>query len=229
MTKKLKVFLADDHAVVREGLKSLINNQVDMEVVGEAADGRSAQQQLLNCHADVAVVDVSMPEVNGLQLTKWLTERCPRTQVVALTVHEDRAYLKQLLEFGAKGYVLKRAAADELIRAVRTISGGGLYVDPSMSGQILRGLTEREQRRQPRDRNGALSDREEEIARLIAHGYSNKEIAGQLDISVKTVETHKSRIMKKLGFSSRVDLVRFAVEQGWLQESKLSGGMAGSL
>ena len=117
MVAKMRVFLADDHAVVREGLKALINSQPDMHVVGEAADGRSARDQLTDCGTDVAVIDLSMPEINGTQLTEWLTRECPQVKVVALTVHEEQGYLKRLIQAGARGYVLKRAASDELIRA----------------------------------------------------------------------------------------------------------------
>jgi DNA-binding NarL/FixJ family response regulator len=216
MKAKVRVFLADDHAVVREGLKALINRQPDMEVVGEAADGRLAQKQLAACDADIAVVDLSMPEVNGMQLTEWLSRERPQTRVIALTVHQDTVYLKRLLEAGAKGYVLKRAASEELIQAVRIVAGGQIYLDASIANTLVErefGESVRSKRRGARP----LTEREMEVARLIAQGHSNKEIAGKLAISVKTIETHKARIMEKLGIESRVELIRYAMDEGWLQ------------
>jgi DNA-binding NarL/FixJ family response regulator len=214
----LRVFLADDHAVVREGLKALINAQPGMEVSGEAGDGRAACQQVRQLLPDVAVMDVSMPEMNGAQATAELKRTCPQVKVLALTVHEDKGYLRQLLESGAAGYVLKRAAAEELIHAIRTVAAGGVYLDPALAGEVVGGFV-----RKPAVRGslagGELSDRESEVARLIASGYSNKEIAAQLDLSVKTVETYKTRSMEKLGLRSRADLVRYALQCGWLREA----------
>jgi DNA-binding NarL/FixJ family response regulator len=216
MTTKLRVFLADDHAVVREGLRALINRQSDMEVVGEAADGGSAREQLMTHPADIAVIDLSMPELNGMQLTEWLNRERPQVRVIALTVHQDTVYLKRLLEAGAKGYVLKRAAAEELIQAVRKVAGGQIYLDASVAHNLVeREFGERVLSKRPGTR--PLTDREMEVARLIAQGYSNKEIASSLGISVKTVETHKARIMEKLGIESRVELIRYAMDEGWLQ------------
>jgi DNA-binding NarL/FixJ family response regulator len=216
MTAKLRVFLADDHAVVREGLKALINRQHDMMVIGEAVDGRSAQEQLKACSADIAVIDLSMPQVNGMQLTEWLSRECPQIRVIALTVHQDTVYFKRLLAAGAKGYLLKRAAAEELIHAVRKVAAGQIYLDPSVAGDLVQreftdtGLSKPKPVR-------PLTDREMEVARLIAQGHSNKEIATRLGISVKTVETHKARLMEKLGVESRVELIRYAMDEGWLQ------------
>ena len=214
----LRVFLADDHAVVREGLKALINAQPGMEVSGEAGDGRAACQQVRDLLPDVAVMDVSMPEMNGAQATAELKRTCPQVKVLALTVHEDKGYLRQLLESGADGYVLKRAAAEELIHAIRTVAAGGVYLDPALAGEVVGGYV-----RKPTVRGslegGELSDRESEVVRLIASGYSNKEIAAQLDLSVKTVETYKTRSMEKLGLRSRADLVRYAIQCGWLREA----------
>ncbi len=217
MLNKLRIFLADDHAVVREGLKSLINSQTDMRVVGEATNGRDAQRVLENCQADVAVIDVGMPEVGGAELTTWIKRECPSVEVVALTVHEDRGYLMRLLQAGARGYVLKCAAADELVRAVRTVSTGCSYVDPSLGAYLMPTGGRRGGGSQVRAAD--LTDRELEIARLTVEGYSNKEVAAELDLSVKTVETHKAKLMDKLGFRSRVQLVRYALDQGWLKGS----------
>ncbi len=215
MPSTLRVFLADDHAVVREGLKSLLNSQPDMQVIGEASNGREAQQKLCECQADIAVLDLAMPEIGGAELTTWLQKNQPHVGVIALTVHEDRGYLLQLMQAGARGYVLKRAAADELVRAVRNVSAGKTYIDPSLGAHLLPTAGRSSAPAQPRSAN--LTDRELEIAKLIVEGYSNKEIAAELQISVKTVETHKAKVMEKLGFRSRVHLVRFAIDQGWLK------------
>ena len=215
---KLRVFLADDHNIVRAGLKALVNAQEDMEVVGEAADGQAACDLALQVAPDVVVMDVSMPVLNGAMATARLRRARPGLRVVALTVHEDRTYLKQLLEAGASGYVLKRAVADDLIRAIRTVAAGGTYLDPAVAGKVVGGFVHGQQ--SPGDpRGNALSDREEEVLRLIAGGHTNKEIAARLDLSVKTVETYKTRSMEKLGLGSRAEIVRYAVIQGWLADA----------
>ena len=211
---KLRVFLADDHAVVREGLKALVTAQPTMAVVGEAADGLTACAQVALLAPDVVVMDVSMPGLSGSQATARLRLECPAVRVLALTVHEDRGYLRQLLAAGAAGYVLKRAAPEELIQAIRAVAAGGVYLDPSMAGKVLGGFV----RQAAADGVGAeLSEREAEVARQTAAGHSNKEIAARLDLSVKTVETYRARAMEKLGLRGRADLVRYAVQQGWLQ------------
>ena len=214
---KLRIFLADDHPVVREGLKSLINAQPDMEVIGEAADGRLTLRRAKQLQPDVAVIDISMPELNGAQVTERLKVTCPQMRVLALTVHEDASYLRQLLQAGASGYVLKRGAAEELIHAIRTVAAGGVYLDPSLAGRLVSSYLGR-QPPDPTAQRGDLSERETEVLRLIALGYSNKEIAAQLGIGVRTVETYKTRLMEKLELRSRADIVRYAVQQGWLQE-----------
>lgn len=214
---KLRIVLADDHNVVREGLKALVNAQEDMEVVGEAADGRAACERALELGPDVVVMDVSMPELSGAMATARLKQARPGIRVVALTVHEDKTYLKQLLEAGASGYVLKRAVADELIRAIRTVAGGGTYLDPVVAGKVVGGFVHGPPAA-GESRGHVLSDREEEVLRLIAQGHTNKDIAARLDISVKTVETYKTRSMEKLGLGSRAEIVRYAVGRGWLAE-----------
>ncbi|MBA3512988.1 MAG: response regulator transcription factor [Pyrinomonadaceae bacterium] len=215
---KLRIFLADDHAVVREGLKSLVNAQPDMEVVGEAGDGRATWQRAKQLQPDVVVMDISMPELNGVQATERLKGECPEVRVLALTVHEDTSYLRQLLQAGASGYVLKRGAAEELIHAIRTVAAGGVYLDPSLAGRVVSRYIG-SQAPNGASQRGDLSERETDVLRLIALGYSNKEIAAQLGISVRTVETYKTRLMVKLDLSSRADIVRYALHQGWLQEN----------
>ncbi len=209
----IRVLLADDHAVVREGLKALINAESGMEVVGEAANGQEAVALTAQLDPDVVVVDVSMPQLNGAQVTTRLREARPDRKVLALTVHEDKGYLRLLLEAGAAGYVLKRAAAAELVQAIRAVAAGGAYIDPAMASGLVDNFVNPAQ---VKETAAELSERETEVVRLIALGYSNKEIAAQLKVSVKTVETYKTRSMEKLGMRGRVDIVRYAAKRGWL-------------
>ncbi len=214
---KLRIVLADDHAVVREGLRSLIAAQADMEVVGEAADGRRAVEASRGLLPDVVVMDISMPEWNGARATGELKAACPAAKVLALTVHEDKAYIRQLLAAGASGYVLKRAAAEELIHAIRTVAAGGVYLDPSLVGAVVGTFVGKQPARGSLE-GRELSDREEGVFRLVARGFTNKEIAARFEISVKTVETYKYRSMEKLGLANRTEVVRYAVQRGWLGE-----------
>jgi DNA-binding NarL/FixJ family response regulator len=215
---KMRVFLADDHTVVREGLKTLVNAQSDMEVVGEASDGLQVWEYARDCAASVVIMDISMPRLNGAQATAQLREHCPDVKVLALSVHEDTGYLRKLLEAGASGYVLKRSAADVLIQAIRMVAEGGVYLDPLIAGKVVDSLIGKVVAvGEPPD--AELSERETDVVRLIAQGYSNKEIATQLSLSIKTVETYKTRAMEKLGLDSRVAIVRYALQRGWLYES----------
>ena len=216
--KKLRILLADDHVTVREGVKMIINAQADMEVVAEAADGRVAVAEAQAVRPDVVVMDVSMPRVNGLKATETLTQCCPEVKVLALTRHQDDGYLQQLLRAGAAGYVLKQSRPAELLQAIRAIGEGGSYLDPAVAGRVIGDYGRRRQPVTTVAGAGTLSSREEEVLRLIAWGYSNKEIATRLDLSVKTVETHKANAMHKLQMRSRIDIVRFALLQGWLED-----------
>lgn len=218
MTQPLRVFLADDHAIVRQGLAALINAQPDMTVVGEAGDGRSALDKARDCEADIVVMDISMPEMNGVQTTHALKTACPDIKVVALSVHEETSYLRQLLDAGASGYVLKRAAAEELIHALRVIGNGQVYICPAMSAKVMSSFA-RKQPLRGELAGSELSERETDVVKRIAQGFSNKEIAAHLSLSLKTVETYKARALEKLGLASRADLVRYAVEQGWLEKN----------
>jgi DNA-binding NarL/FixJ family response regulator len=215
---KLRIFLAEDHETVREGLKMIVNLQDDMEVVGEAADGRSALALAAELLPDIVIMDVSMPHMNGLKATEKLKQCCPQVKVVALTRHTDDGYLQQLLRAGASGYVLKQSPPGELLHAIRAVSAGGKYLDPAIAGKVMGGFTGRPVALRG-ESSANISDREAEVLRLIAWGHSNKEIAASLDLSVKTVEVHKANAMRKLGMRSRIDIVRFAVFQGWLQET----------
>lgn len=213
---KLRVFLTDDHPIVREGLRTLVNAQSDMEVVGEASDGSEALDRVPETQPDIVVMDVSMPRLNGVQATQHLRHSFPQAKILVLTVHEDRSYLRQFLEAGASGYVLKRAASHDLINALRAVAAGGTYLDPVVTEKL--GKLVRRQSIQDALQGTDLSEREEEVIKFIAHGFSNKEIASRLAISIKTVETYKTRSLEKLGLRSRADIVRYALAQGWLKE-----------
>ena len=216
--KKLRILLADDHKVVRDGLRLLIDGQRDMRVVGEAGNGKEALRQACDLNPDVVIMDLSMPELNGLQATERLKAERPEVKVVALTLHEDPNYLLQLCKAGAVGYVLKRSAGDDLICAIRAVAAGGTHFDPTLAGKALQGRPGDSPRKEMLHR-GDLSEREREVLILLAWGYSNKEVAGNLDLSTKTVETYRVRINEKLGLRSRTEIVQYALRHGWLNEA----------
>lgn len=215
---KLRILLADDHQIIRDGLKLLIGAQADMEVIGEASEGMSAWQQAKDLLPDVVVMDVTMPKMNGVKATERIKLECPNVKVIALTAHEDKGYMSQLLHAGASGYVLKLAAAEELISAIRTVAAGGVYLDAGLAGKVVNSYIRKEATRgTSQSRN--LTEREEEVLRLVAQGFINKEIAARLNISVKTVESHKTNFMEKLDLKSRAEVVRYSLSQGWLQDT----------
>lgn len=215
---KLRIILAEDHRTVREGIKMLINSQNDMEIIGEADDGTEVLEMAEELTPDLVIMDVSMPVLNGLKATKRLKRQKPGIKILTFTRHTDDGYLQQLIQAGSDGYVLKQSAPTELIRAIRLVSQGDSYLDPALTEKVMDGYV-----RQSNALRGAkkveLTDREIEVLRLVAWGYSNKEIAAQLMISVKTVEAHKANSMSKLNIKSRIDIVRYAILQGWLQDN----------
>jgi DNA-binding NarL/FixJ family response regulator len=215
---KLSVLIADDHATVREGLRLILDAEPDMRVIGTASDGAEAVAQAQVQSPDVVVMDISMPGLNGWNATMQIAERCPSVKVVTLTRHIDTNHFRQLLDAGASGYVLKQSPPSELVRAIRSVADGEQYIDPAM----VRRAADAPVRPAPAVARGAaaaLSPREVEVLRLISWGYTNKEIAGKLTLSVKTVEAHKANGMRKLGMRGRIDVVRYALLQGWLNES----------
>lgn len=211
--KKLRLLLVDDHAVVREGLRSLLSDDNRFEIVGEASDGVAALSAAERLHPDVVVLDVSIPGLNGAQVARRLKSSQPDVRTLALTVHEEGGYLRSLMDAGASGYVLKRSAPAELLRAIEVIGEGGTYLDSSIASQLVGRFGQKRPADEP---SAALSEREREVVQMVAHGYSNKEIAEKLGVSVKTIETYRYRATDKLGLHGRADLVRYAIDQGWL-------------
>lgn len=216
MTSKIKVFLADDHSCVRDGIKALIDGQADMEVVAEANDGTSTLTQCKKLHPDVIVLDISMPGMNGVKVATQLNSISPKSRTLILTIHNSTAYLRQMLEAGVAGYLVKRATTEELIHAIRSVAKGGTYIDPMLSEQLAAPLRRKGSDREDLYSDKDLSDREREVLRMTAQGYSGKEIAEHLNVGRKSAETYKQRAMEKLGLNSRIEIVRYAVAQGWL-------------
>jgi DNA-binding NarL/FixJ family response regulator len=214
MTGKTSVVLADDHPIVLNGLRNLIQAESDLDLLGEASAGLAALRLIREKQPDVAVLDISMPELNGIALSRRLAQEMPSVRVLVLTLHEDRAYLKQALEAGVRGYVLKRSAAENLVQAIRAIVMGGLYVDPAIANRMFDDHPKRGGRLSGSEPD--LTDREAEVLKLVALGFTNKEIARRLDVGVKSIETYKARGSEKLGLQTRAQIVRYAAAQGWL-------------
>lgn len=216
---KLRILIAEDHEMVREGFKLLIDAQEDMETVGEAGDGRTAIELAQQLKPDIILMDISMPELNGLKAAAKLKRIAPDIKILTLTRHTDDAYLQELLQAGISGYILKQSAHTELIRAIRAVASGSNYLDPAITDKVFGGYAGKRNKLQGETSGEQLTGRESEVLRHIALGYSNIEIGEKMDISVKTVEAHKANCLKKLKMKSRKDIVRYAILQGWMQEN----------
>lgn len=209
---KLRILIADDHALVRRGARAVLKAQDGWRVVGEAANGREAVEKAIKLKPDVAVVDLSMPEVDGVEVARQIRDAVPDTKVLVLTMHESDQMVRRALEAGARGYLLKSDFSESLTKAVRAIAGGKRFLTPRVSEIILEAFLKTTNERPRGQRAGTrISPREIEIIRLLAEGKSNKEVAGQLGITVRTVETHRSKIMLKLGLHSLAELIRYAI------------------
>ena len=212
---RTRIFVVNDHALIREGLKRVIEHDPSFELVGEAADGRDASGLIIDSRAELAIVEASSTQ-DGAQTTRLLRRLSPNLKVIALAGEEDRAVLRDVFQAGASGYAVKQAAIEELVHAIRTVAAGGVYVDPRLAGSVVNTFLEATPAR-PAAGPG-LTDRESRVLQRVSQGYSNKEIANELALSVKTVETYKSRAMTKLKLRDRVDIVRYATKNGWLRE-----------
>ncbi len=216
MIRRTRVYIADDHAVLRSGLRMLLNAQPDLEVVGEAGDGVETYRGVLELRPDVALVDVSMPQVDGLEAIRRLKSQVPDVRFLVLSMYDDEGYLRRALEYGASGYVLKKAADGELMAAIRAVARGEVYVYPSLTPLLVNRYLGRTDEAHPGLSPSGLSDRELEVLKLIAAGYTSQQVGDQLGLSAKTVDTYKTRVMEKLGLKGRAELVRYALRHGLL-------------
>lgn len=209
ISKKIRILLADDHAVVRAGFRMILAAHPDMEIIGEAGDGRAVLEQAEKLRPDVVVMDVAMPGLNGIEATRRLGEIQPHARVLALSMHKDSVYVREMLRAGARGYLLKDSIDSDLIAAVRAVARGEAYLSPAISEGVLT-----DYRRHVSDPLDLLTTREREVLQLIAEGKTNKDIASLLKLSVYTVDSHRGRIMEKLNLHSTGELVRFAMRSG---------------
>jgi two-component system response regulator NreC len=211
-----RVLIADDHAVVRAGLRLLIDGQEDMEVIGEAGDGWQTVDQATSLRPDIVLLDITMPGLNGLEVASELGRRVPDVRLLVLTMHDDEAYLRQFLRAGVSGYILKKAADTELVAAVRAVARGETFIYPSLTGVLVDRFLDKPEGHQARGSGGNLTARETEVLQLVAQGYTSQQIGDLLSISVNTVQTHRAHIMEKLGLNGRAELVRYALAKGLL-------------
>jgi len=214
--------IVDDHAILRAGLRMLVNAQADMEVVSEAPDGEKAVQQVKETKPDVTLLDLTMPRVGGMTALQEIARNGRETRVLVLTMHDDPAYLRSALAAGASGYLLKRAVDAELIAAIRAVHRGGIFVDPRLASILVQDvLAKKGTKAAPTQAINILSDRELQVLGLVARGYTSAQIAKQISVGVKTVETYRSRLAEKLGLRTRSDVIRFAVRMGLLTPEAL--------
>ena len=206
----IRVLIADDHKIMLAGLRSLLEKQTDIEVIAEAENGRKAVQGAMDNKPDVVVMDVSMPDLNGIEATKQIVESLPETKVIALSMHSDKRFVMGMLRVGASGYLLKDCASQELAHAIHQVAGGKKYLSPEITGVVI----EDSLHPQPQEEASLLSAREREVLQLIAEGWSTKQTASHLYVSVKTIETHRRQIMKKLDLHNIADLTKYAIREG---------------
>lgn len=211
----LRILLADDHAMLRDGVRMVLEAHPGFEVVGTTDNGRDAVRLVEDLQPDIAVLDVAMPEINGLEATRAIRECCPGTEVVILSMHEGEEYLREALRAGAAGYVLKRAAAKELVGAINAVRRGESYLDPSLTRTLISDYVRQVERGD--ETPDSLTERELEVLKLVAEGMTNRQIALQLNISIKTVQTHRANLMDKLNLHDRTELVRYAIRRGLIQ------------
>jgi two-component system, NarL family, response regulator NreC len=214
----IRILLADDHTILRAGLKMMLNAQPDMEVIGEAQDGRQAVQEVQRLQPDIVLMDITMPDINGIEATKQIKKVQPDVRVLILTMHEHDEYVFQALRAGASGYILKEAADTELITALHVIQSGQFYLSPMAQSVMVGDYLQRVRTGEEKDSYSSLTEREREILKLVAEGHTNNQIAERLVISPKTVDTHRTHIMDKLNLHSRAELVKYAMRRGLLED-----------
>ncbi|MEW5828216.1 MAG: response regulator transcription factor [Chloroflexota bacterium] len=210
--EKIRILLADDHTILRNGIRSLLEDEHDMEVVGEAEDGRAAVSLACQLQPDVVIMDIAMPLLNGLEATRQIKREAPQVKVLILTMHDNEEYIRQVLGAGAMGYILKDAAARELISAIRSVQRGEAILSPAVTRLVIEDYL-RWGGPRPQEDNDSLSPREREVLQLIAEGYTNKQMAGILSLSIKTVQAHRTNLMQKLGLHDRGELIKYAIQK----------------
>lgn len=210
----ITIFLADDHTVVRDGLRVLLEAHPDLKVIGDAADGREAVRRVIKCRPDVAIMDINMPELNGIEATEQIRQNCPATQVIILSMYGTRKYIARALHAGARGYLLKASSGSEVVTAVRTVQAGHRYLSQEVSDQVIDDYVGRCQASEIEDPLARLSPREREVLQLVVEGKSSAEIAEILFLSPATVDTYRSRLMQKLDLNDLPSLVKFAIQHG---------------
>jgi RNA polymerase sigma factor (sigma-70 family) len=214
---KIRVLLADDHTILREGIRMLLNAQEDIQVVAEAVDGREAVEKVREHKPDVILIDIAMPNLNGLEATRQIRRDNPNARVLVLTMYESDEYVTQMLEAGAAGYVLKKVAGSELVYAIRSVYGGEAFLYPSITKRLVEDYLRRVESGQERATFDGLTEREREVLQLVAEGHTNKEIAERLNLSVRTVQNHRAHIMEKLGMHDRGELIKYAIQKGIIE------------
>jgi len=211
---KIRVLMVDDHTILRDGIRALLNLYEDIAIVGEASDGKDALTKVVQLRPDVVIMDIAMPGLGGLEATLEIRKLSPESRVLVLSQHDNKEYVHSVLKAGACGYVLKKAAGSELIAAIRAVYRGESFLDPSIARTVIDGYLGRDGEPDPNNEYDRLSDREVQVLKLVAEGMSNKEIAGLLSVSVKTVMGHRANVMEKLGIHSRTELVKYAIRKG---------------
>jgi two-component system, NarL family, response regulator NreC len=218
MNTRIRILLADDHTILRAGLRMMLNAQPDMEVIGEAQDGKQAINATVHLQPDIVLMDITMPDMNGIEATRQIKRVAPEVKVLVLTMHENDEYVFQALRAGASGYILKEAADTELITALHVLRSGQFYLSPSAQSVIVGDYLQRVHTGEEKDSYNNLTEREKEILKLVAEGYTNNQIAERLVISPKTVDTHRTHVMDKLNLHSRAELVKYAMRRGLLED-----------
>ncbi|MGQ9585704.1 MAG: response regulator [Anaerolineae bacterium] len=214
---RIRVLLADDHALLREGLRLVLEAQPDLQVIGEAGDGEEAVEKSRTLRPDLVLMDIAMPRLNGVEATRRIKRFCPETKVVVLTQYQDREYVLSILQAGADGYILKQSDSQELVKGIRAALRGDASLSPSVARELVELVTEPGERSE--DRDSSLTDREREVLILVAEGYTNRQIADLLGISPKTVDVHRANLMRKLNLHNRVEVTRYAIRHGLIAPS----------